>query len=420
MKSIQAPELRFSGYFDPITFIPLGEVVDKVSRSVDLEPGKKYREIGVRSHGKGIFHKAEKTGSGIGDKKVYWVQPGALVLNIVFAWELAVAQTSEAEKGFIASHRFPMFKPKAGQASLEYLLFWILRPRGRYLLGIASPGGAGRNKTLNQSDFLNTRIPIPSLSEQQKIASFLSSVDSKLTKLRQKRELLETYKRGMMQKLFSQQLRFKADDGSEFPAWSEQSVLTMFRWVRTNSLSREFLSYEKDGVGNIHYGDIHTRYRMQFDQERENVPVISDSKYLETIDELEFCQSGDLVIADASEDYKDIGRCIELISVKKKGLVAGLHTYIARPKKPLARGFAGYLFSSWSVRYQIMRIAQGISVLGISKNNLEKIPLFIPEVEEQQKIADCLSAIDKKIDAVAQQIAQMETFKQGLLQKMFI
>ena len=134
----------------------------------------------------------------------------------------------------------------------------------------------------------------------------------------------------------------------------------------------------------------------------------------------DYCRIGDVVIADASEDYADIGKAIEIISVQPKSLVAGLHTYIARPIQHMAVGFAGYLFQAEIVRKQMMQIAQGISVLGISKTNLAKLDIPYPHPKEQQKIADFLTAIDDKITAVDQQIEQIEIFKKGLLQQMFI
>ena len=126
------------------------------------------------------------------------------------------------------------------------------------------------------------------------------------------------------------------------------------------------------------------------------------------------------MIADASEDYKDIGKSIEVISLNNQKVVAGLHTYIARPVKPFALGFCGYMMRTFPVREQIKKLATGISVLGISKTNLGKVELKVPSLEEQTKIANFLSAIDQKIEVVAQQIEQAKTWKKGLLQQMFV
>ena len=267
------------------------------------------------------------------------------------------------------------------------------------------------------------KIPLrmPAESEQKKIADFLGAVDEKLTALRRKKALLTDYKRGAMQKIFSQQIRFTRDDGSAFPDWEEKRLGDVFRWVRTNSLSREQLTYESGTVQNIHYGDIHSKFKAQFRQEEETIPFVRSSGVTKKFDAEEFCRLGDVVIADASEDYADIGKAIEIMSVVDGTLVAGLHTYIARAQKSvLALGFSGYLLKSEKVRKQIMRVAQGISVLGLSKANLNGLTLALPHPDEQKKIADFLSSLDAKIDKVAEQITQMESFKKGLLQQMFV
>ena len=91
--------------------IKLGELLKRIVRPVTVAKEGAYRQIGIRSHCKGVFHKPEVTGKQLGNKRVFWVEPDCLVLNIVFAWEQAVAMTTDAEKGMIASHRFPMYFP---------------------------------------------------------------------------------------------------------------------------------------------------------------------------------------------------------------------------------------------------------------------------------------------------------------------
>ena len=153
----------------PLEYLRLGDVLERVSKPVSPVPNGTYREIGIRPHGKGIFHKQPINGSALGDKRVFRVEPGCLVLNIVFAWEQAVALTSQAEQGMIASHRFPMYRAKGG-VDLRFLLHFFKTREGRNLLAIASPGGAGRNKTLNQEDFEDTHFTAPPLPEQCRIA----------------------------------------------------------------------------------------------------------------------------------------------------------------------------------------------------------------------------------------------------------
>lgn len=157
------------------------EVADQVRDPVSVEGTASYREIGVRSHGKGIFHKEAVTGTELGDKKVFWVAPGCLIFNVVFAWEGAVATTSAAEEGMIASHRFPMFRPRVELADLEFLRLLFQSRPGIAALGRFSPGGAGRNKTLNQGSLKSMTIGLPALEIQRTITAAVRSVEESLS-----------------------------------------------------------------------------------------------------------------------------------------------------------------------------------------------------------------------------------------------
>lgn len=185
----------------------ISDVVKRVKKPFTPEPETPYREIGIRSHCKGIFHKEEVSGASLGNKSVFWIQPDCFVVNIVFAWEHAIAKTTEAEVGMIASHRFPMYKPKKGVLDLDYLLYYFKTARGKHLLGLASPGGAGRNKTLGQSEFAKLKIPVPSIEEQKKIVAVLSEADREIELLQQQIDTLKEQKKGLMQKLLTGEIR---------------------------------------------------------------------------------------------------------------------------------------------------------------------------------------------------------------------
>ncbi len=190
----------------------ISKVIKRVRNSFTPELDESYQEIGIRSHTKGIFYKEPVTGKSLGNKSVFWIEPNCFIVNIVFAWEHAVAKTTEQENGMIASHRFPMYKPKEKILNLDYLLYFFKSQRGKHLLGLASPGGAGRNKTLGQSEFMKLQIPIPSIEEQQKIVSFLAKSDRELDILRQKLEKLKELKKGLMQQLLTGKIRLNINN----------------------------------------------------------------------------------------------------------------------------------------------------------------------------------------------------------------
>ena len=169
------------------------KVLKRVRNSVEVISDKEYKQIGIRSHGKGIFYKETVLGKELGNKSVFWIEPDCFIVNIVFAWEQAIGKTTENEVGMIASHRFPMYKPQANKVDLDYIVYLYKSKRGKYLLELASPGGAGRNKTLGQGEFAELEIALPPFKEQQKIASILTIYDEAIIKqeelIREKKQI---------------------------------------------------------------------------------------------------------------------------------------------------------------------------------------------------------------------------------------
>ena len=173
----------------------LRRLLTSVSHHVDVHPEQLYQEIGIRSWGRGIFHKDPVTGANLGDKRVFKLRSGELVLNIVFAWEGAVAITSESEKDMIASHRFPTFQHTRNLVDLDYLLMFLQSEHGRGLMGLNSPGAAGRNRTIRMDSFLEEEVPLPLLEEQREIVANFRSSERLLQSLSGKvREAMERLK----------------------------------------------------------------------------------------------------------------------------------------------------------------------------------------------------------------------------------
>ena len=157
-------------------------LIRQVRRPIVVRPDREYREIGIRSWGKGIFHKEPVRGALLGEKSVFRPEPGDFVLNIVFAWEGAVAVVSEHETGMIASHRFPTFRP-SDHVDLDYLLMVLQSDQGRRLMEVNSPGAAGRNKTLRIGQFLDEELPLPSIEKQRAIVAAFRKEEGRLSTL---------------------------------------------------------------------------------------------------------------------------------------------------------------------------------------------------------------------------------------------
>jgi len=187
------------------------EILNPIRNTLIPEAKMLYQQIGIRSHGKGIFYKEMVSGKDLGNKRVFWIEANCFILNIVFAWEQAVAKTTESEIGMIASHRFPMFKPVEGKLDLNYILYYFKSPRGKQLLENASPGGAGRNKTLGQSEFINQIVSLPTIEEQTAIAHVLQATDKEIKLLKTKAGKLRDQKKGLMQMLLTGKKRLKTN-----------------------------------------------------------------------------------------------------------------------------------------------------------------------------------------------------------------
>lgn len=189
------------------TEAPFGEFVEQQSRFVRPDHNRMYREIGIRSHGKGVFHKDPASGSSIGNKRVFEVEPGCIAFNIVFAWEGAVAVTSELERGFIASHRFPMFRPDPRKADLQYLRLRFQSRAGTGLLRSISPGGAGRNRTINQTALRQIVVPLPPMEEQTLISRSILSSEAALIAAQGELSAMLRVKKGLSSDLLTGRVR---------------------------------------------------------------------------------------------------------------------------------------------------------------------------------------------------------------------
>ncbi len=138
-----------------------------VRRPVTIDEYTTYPELGVRSFGRGTFHKPALSGMELGSKRLFSIEPGDLLFNIVFAWEGAVAVAQPEDASRVGSHRFLTCVPTPGMATATFLRYWFLSAEGLLALGRASPGGAGRNRTLGIKALEAIEVPLPPFDAQQ-------------------------------------------------------------------------------------------------------------------------------------------------------------------------------------------------------------------------------------------------------------
>ena len=258
--------------------------------------------------------------------------------------------------------------------------------------------------SLNTTSIYNIDISIPSKEEQTKIASFLSNVDEKISQLTKKHELLSQYKQGMMQKLFSQQIRFKADDGSEFGEWEEKiigEIANIKRGASPRPITDTKWFDEDSKVGWVRISDVSKSKKV----------LVETEQYLSIagIKKSRFIPKGNIIMSICATIGKPIYTgfdvCIHDGFVVFSELKAW-HEYTYY--------YLEYIEKNW---YQYGQPGTQVNLNSDIVSN-EIFPF--PCLEEQTKIANFLSAIDQKIEVVAQQIEQAKQWKKGLLQQMFI
>ncbi|WP_417702904.1 restriction endonuclease subunit S [Pseudomonas sp.] len=191
--------------------VRLGDIAPLIRRPVEIRPDATYPELGLRSYGKGTFHKPALLGCEVGNKRLFEIKAGDLLFSNVFAWEGAVAVAKPEDDGRYGSHRYITCTVDKSRADTTYIYRYLITPAGIASLSLASPGGAGRNKTLGLSALANISIPLPPLAEQQKISQILDGVEDKLKLLESKQSAVKSLKRGLMQKLLTGEWRVKLD-----------------------------------------------------------------------------------------------------------------------------------------------------------------------------------------------------------------
>lgn len=165
----------YSRMIEEADWTPLKEVASLVRRAVKTKPDGCYEEMGIRSFGKGTFQKPILTGKQIGNKRIYTIHEGDLVFNNVFAWEKAIAVAKAEDHGRVGSHRFITYAPHEGQATSEFLCHHFLSERGIEDIRAASPGSAGRNRTLGLNKLEKILVPVPDYDEQKRFAKIAKS-----------------------------------------------------------------------------------------------------------------------------------------------------------------------------------------------------------------------------------------------------
>ena len=406
----KVPQLRFPEFVEVLKLTYLDEILDfKNGINADKSQyGKGYKFINVLDI--------------INDAPIYYE-------SIIGSVEITEEEflKNDVQYGDILFQRSSEIREEAGQSNIyldknQNATFGGFVIRGRpkvkfdpiyfnYLLKTQAirkeiTDRSGGSTRFNVGQNTLSEVPIfvsNSLAEQEKIASFLGAVDTRLNQLRRKREHLQTYKRGVMQKIFSQKIRFSQPDGSPFPAWERKKLGELGEVIAGLTYSPS--DVEKEGLLVLRSSNVQDG-KLAFD-DCVFVNTVVNSKSLS--------RESDILICVRNGSTNLIGKNA-LIPKNIPPSTHGAFMVIFRSNR---NSFIFQLFQTDMYKRQVYQDL-GARINSINSDRLRKYRFLIPCIEEQEKIANFLTTLDRKIETLSRQIDQTEQFKKGLLQKMFV
>ena len=379
-KNVAAPKLRFSDFTEAWQKTRLVDVAD-----IKRGAGSQYLTY-VQTEHEGI--RLIRIGDFLGsdpvfvedtkDMKRFRLQRDDILIAGTGATAGITFKVPEKFIDFAFSYNAPRIRVR--EADSDFVVSYlksgiILRQQHRLFTGNAQP-------FLDTAAIGGFKMRVPTLPEQRKIADFLTAVDGRIQQLSQKKALLQDYKKGVMQQLFTQALRFKDDHGNDFPDWEEKTL--------------------GDVVGGISSGKTKPSDSGEY-------PIYGSTGLLghsSTYTHDEEC----VLVARVGANAGLVNRVCGKYSVTDNTLV------VSFDETTMIASFAESFLRAFSLSKLVFGTGQPL----ITGGQLKSIKIALPSLPEQTKIANFLTALDRKIESVSQQIALTQTFKRGLLQQMFV
>ncbi|WP_375277353.1 restriction endonuclease subunit S [Pseudoalteromonas marina] len=339
-----------------------------------------------------------------GEKAYKVVYPGDFVSNPMNLRFGAIAKHHGTEKVLVSKYYDVFHLDSSVITNFVEMYFSTHRTLGFY--NSLATGTLDEKKRVHFSDFVTFKRLFPSIDEQQKIADFISAVDKKISLLKEKHSLLEQYKKGVMQKLFSQEIRFKDENGNDFPDW-EKGIL--------GDLSNKISNKNKDeSVTNVLTNSAKSGIVSQTDYFKKDIANQSN------LGGYSIVEKDDFVYNPRISELAPVG------PIKRnhigQGVMSPLYTVFRFRDENVLDYLELYFTTTQWHRYMksIANFGARHDRMNITMGDFFNLPIPVPSKGEMEKIVGFIKSLNKKVDLVAEQLNQTKTFKKGLLQQMFV
>lgn len=407
---MKEPKIRFKGFSGEWKDLPFSEIVERTSSTgkTGSLPGIEFEDIlsGEGCLNKDVYQKdCRKCGKIFREGDILFGKLRPYLKNILLA-----------EFRGIAIGDFWILRPGDNDSKFIYNLV-----NSEAFMRVANVSSGSKMPRADWNLVSSTRFLLPQDKvEQEAIGKYFTSLDAQISASTSRLALLKKMKAASLQAMFPQEgetvpkVRFKGFEGE----WKKVKFDKAFSFLKNNSLSRAELCNDGDII-NIHYGDVLIKYGDILDIENDEVIYVADSNVANKLYTDCPIVNGDIIIADAAEDFT-VGKCVEVQNVTKQKIVSGLHTIPCRPLESSAPNFWGYYINSNSFHRQLLPMIQGSKISSISKTSLSATYVVFPVVEEQQSIASFFTSLDRQIALHTQRLEKLKQIKAACLDKMFV
>ena len=315
------------------------------------------------------------------------------------------------ETNLLLNQRLAVFKITNSNYSANFLKYILLNNTFLNKFFRFSVGGTGNHANVSIQDIKSFKIPFPKLEEQNKIANFLTTVDKKITNLENTITSLENQKKGLLQQIFSQKLRFKDKNGNNYPNWEKKKLGDIATLKNGISKSNEAFGHGKKFI------NLQDIFNKSY--------IFNDNYSLVDVTEKELSENnllkGDVLFVRSSVKREGVGLpCVimeNLIDTVYSGFIIRCRFNI---NENIYLHYKKYCFLEFSFRKALLKKSSSSANTNINQDNLSKLYVNLPCLEEQTKIADFLSAFDRKLENQKAQLEHWKQIKKGLLQQMFV